>query len=174
MKSDAEVLSETAEEKMGNRDQRYFEDLEVGEEYTSQGRTITESDGVMWCALTADWTPLHVDEEFARTTPFGTRIPPGLMVQAFSHGLISRHPEPQRIASVAFLQMTVRYTGPARFGDTLHATLRIANKRPTSKGDKGVVTYECRTINQRGELVQESEWLILVACRPQGSSQGLP
>lgn len=147
-------------------DKRYFEDLEIGEEYVSQGRTITEADGVMWSALTADWTPLHVDEEFAKTTPFGTRIPPGLMTQALTHGLISRLDGPQRIASIAFLQMTVRYTGAVHFGDTLHAALRIKDKRLTSKGDKGIVTYECRTINQRGDVAQESEWLIMVACRP--------
>lgn len=144
----------------------YFDDLEPGTEFVSQGRTVTEADGVMWSALTADWTPLHVDEEFAKSTPFGTRIPPGLMSQAFTHGLISRLEAVQRIASVAFLQMTVRYTGPVRFGDTLRARLVVREKRPTSKGDKGLVTYTCATLNQRGETVQESEWTVLVARCP--------
>ena len=151
---------------MSVHDKRYYEDIEVGEEFVSQARTITEADGVMWSALTADWTPLHVDEEFAKTTPFGTRIPPGLMNQAITHGLLSRLDGPQRIAAIAFLQLTIRYTGAIHFGDTLHARLRIKDKRLTSKGDKGLLTYECATINQRGEHVQESEWSLLIACRP--------
>ena len=69
---------------------RYFEDLELDECFVSQGRPITEADSALWSMVTADWTPLHVDEEFARTTPFGTRIPPGLMSQAITHGLLSR------------------------------------------------------------------------------------
>lgn len=147
-------------------DKRYFEDLSIDELFVSQGRTITEADSTMWSAITADWTPLHVDEQFARTTPFGTRIPPGLMSQAFTHGLLSRLDGPQRIASVAFLSLTVRYLGVVRVGDTLHAELQIRDKRMTSKGDKGIVVYECRTINQRDEVVQRGEWELLVACRP--------
>lgn len=147
-------------------EKRYFEDLEIGEEFVSQGRTVTEADGVLWSSLTADWTPLHVDEEFAKTTPFGARIPPGLMTQALTHGLISRLDGPQRIASIAFLQMTVRYADAVRFGDTIHGVLRIKEKRLASKGGKGIVTYQAQTINQRGEVVQDADWVIMVACRP--------
>ncbi len=153
---------------------RYFEDLELDELFVSQGRTITEADNVMWSMVTADWTPLHVDEEFARTTPFGTRIPPGLMSQAITHGLLSRLDGPQRIASIAFLTLTVRYQGAVRIGDTLHAELRIKGKRLTSKGDKGIVEYECLTLDQRGEAVQRGEWELLVACRPQSTAEAPP
>ena len=153
---------------------RYFEDLELDERFVSQGRTITEADNVMWSMVTADWTPLHVDEEFARTTPFGTRIPPGLMSQAITHGLLSRLDGPQRIASIAFLTLTVRYQGAVRIGDTLLAELRIKGKRLTSKGDKGIVEYECLTLNQRGEIVQRGEWELLVACRPRPGAAPAP
>ena len=153
-------------------EKRYFEDLAIGETFVSQGRTITETDTVMWSALTADWTPMHVDEEMAKSTPFGTRIPPGLMSQAFSHGLLSRLEGPQRIASIAFFSLAIRYTGVVLIGDTLHADLRIKDKRLTSKGDKGIVVYECRTLNQRAEVVQTSDWEILVACRGRAASGG--
>lgn len=151
---------------------RYFEDLALDELFVSQGRTLTEADNVMWSMVTADWTPLHVDEEFARTTPFGTRIPPGLMSQAITHGLLSRLDGPQRIASIAFLTLTVRYQGAVRIGDTLHAELRIKGKRLTSKGDKGIVQYDCLTLNQRNEVVQRGEWELLVACRPAARPAG--
>lgn len=144
---------------------RYFEDLAIDEVFVSQGRTITETDIVMWSSITSDWTPIHVDEEFARTTPFGARVPAGLMSQAISHGLLSRLDGTQRIASIAFLKLTVHYVGVVRVGDTLHAELQIQDKRPANK-NRGVVVYECRTINQRDEIVQRSEWEILVSCRP--------
>lgn len=156
-------------------DKRYFEDLAVGELFASQGRTITEADSVMWSMVTADWTPLHVDEEFARaSTPFGTRIPPGLMSQAITHGLLSRLDGPQRIASIAFLSLKVNYQGLVRIGDTLRAELRIKGKRLTSKGDKGIVEYECLTLNQRNEAVQRGEWELLVACRPRPAAEARP
>jgi len=151
-------------------DKRYFEDLQLEESYVSQGRTITEADMVMWSAVTADWSSLHVDEEAAKATPFGTRIPPGLMPQALSHGLLSRLDGPQRIASIAFLQLTVRYIAVVRVGDTVHASLRIKELRRTSKDNKGIVCWECLTINQRGEVVQRGEWEILVESRPSATS----
>lgn len=147
-------------------ERRYFEDLSNDELFVSQGRTITEADCVMWSAITADWTPLHVDEQFAKTTSFGTRIPAGLMNQAITHGLLSRLDGPQRIASIAFLSLHVRYVGVIRVGDTIHAELQIRDKRLTSKRTKGIVVYECRTINQNNQVVQRSEWELLVACRP--------
>lgn len=144
---------------------RYFDELSIGELFVSQGRTITETDIVMWSSITSDWTPIHVDEEFAKSTVFGTRIPPGLMSQAISHGLLSRLDGPQCIASIAFLKLTVHYLGVVRVGDTLRAELRIQDKR-LAKKNRGVVVYDCRTINQRDEAVQRSEWEILVSCRP--------
>lgn len=145
----------------------YFDDVEVGQEWVSPARTITETDSVMWSYLTGDWTALHVDEEYAkRFSVFGTRVPPGMMTAAISQGLLSQYRLFHETA-VAFLELVVRYKDVVRIGDTIHTVLRVKEKRPTSKGDRGVIRLEQLVLNQRGTVVQENEWAILVARRPQ-------
>jgi acyl dehydratase len=144
----------------------YFEDVHVGDEWASAGRTITETDAMMWSYLTGDWTSLHVDEEYARrVSVFGGRIPPGMMTAAISQGLLSQLRLFHETA-LAFLELVIRYKDVVRVGDTVHSTLRITEKRPTSKADRGIVRLEQAVINQHGALVQEGEWTLLVACRP--------
>ncbi len=144
----------------------HYDDVAIGDEWTSPARTITETDGMMWSYMTGDWTSLHVDEEYAkRFSPFGTRVPPGLMTVAIGQGLLSQLRLFHETA-LAFLEMVVRYKDVVKFGDTVHARLRITEKRLTSKGDRGLVRLEQSVVNQNGTVVQEGEWLILVARRP--------
>ncbi len=153
----------------GAGDRMYFDDIAVGDEWTSPARTITETDAMMWSYMTGDWTSLHVDEEYAKThSPFGTRIPPGMMTAAISHGLLAQLRLFHETA-LAFLELTIRYRDVVRVGDTVHARLRISEKKLTSKGDRGLVRLEQRVLNQHGGVVQDGEWLILVACRPTAS-----
>src|SRR5438874_10340119 len=65
----------------------YFDDLSVGQEWESQGRTVTEADIVNFAGLSGDFNPLHVDHEFARGTPFRRPIAHGLLVMAVGSGL---------------------------------------------------------------------------------------
>jgi acyl dehydratase len=145
----------------------YFDDVQVGAEWTSPGRTITETDAMMWSYLTGDWTSLHVDEEYAKQfSAFGGRIPPGMMTAAIGQGLLSQLRLFHETA-LAFLELVIRYRDVVRVGDTVHARLRIVEKRDTSKADRGIVRLEQQVINQRDAVVQDGEWLILVARRPQ-------
>jgi acyl dehydratase len=66
---------------------RYYEDVEIGEEFVSQTRTITESDVVGFAALSDDWSELHISEEFARKAAYGRRIAHGLLGLAITEGL---------------------------------------------------------------------------------------
>lgn len=143
----------------------FFEDVEPGQTFVSPARTITETDMVMWSYLTGDWTPIHCDDEFAREhSLFKTRIPPGLMGVAIGHGLLSQLNLFNRTGR-AFLEMTVRYKAPLFVGDTVHAALTVAEKRPTKQPDRGLVRFGCVLLNQRGEVLQESDWTILLARR---------
>src|SRR5262245_65762765 len=64
-----------------------FDDVEVGQEWESLARTITESDIAQYAGLSGDFNPIHIDHEFAKTTPFGRPIAHGLLVLAISSGL---------------------------------------------------------------------------------------
>jgi len=67
---------------------RHFDDLEMGEQFTARSRTVTETDLVMFAAMSGDLDHLHTSEEFAKDTQFGTRIAHGLLGLNMAHGLM--------------------------------------------------------------------------------------
>ncbi|MEK6711850.1 MAG: MaoC/PaaZ C-terminal domain-containing protein, partial [Nitrospinota bacterium] len=69
---------------------KFWEELKVGQEFWTGGRTVTEGDVLAFSGLTGDFNPLHVDEEFARTSPFGTRVPHGPLIHDMYLGLLDR------------------------------------------------------------------------------------
>ena len=149
---------------MSERDHRYFEEIEVGEEYISQGRTVTETDIVMFAGLSGDYNVLHTDAEFMKSSLFGERIAHGLLGVAIQSGLLSRGaPE---YAVLAFLGLRWKFKGPIKIGDTIRAKAKVSGKRETSKPDRGSVTQIRQVFNQREEVVQEGEVDLMVARRP--------
>src|SRR5438477_8006655 len=68
----------------------FFEDCRVGDTALSPGRTVTETDIVLFAAFTGDWLPIHTDAEYAKTGPFGERIAHGFLVLAVGSSLLLR------------------------------------------------------------------------------------
>ncbi|WP_368496401.1 MaoC/PaaZ C-terminal domain-containing protein [Herbiconiux sp. A18JL235] len=143
----------------------YFDDLEVGQVFVSPGKTVTETDVVMFAALTNDNNPVHTDIEFAAGTRYGQRVVHGLFGTSLSLGLIARTGVFEGSA-VALLGIDAwRFVGPVFIGDTLTCTVEIVGTRLTSKGDTGVVERLVSLHNQRGELVQQGRLDLLVLTR---------
>ena len=65
----------------------FFDDVAVGQEWTSLARTVTQADVVNFAGLSGDFNPIHIDHEFARTTAFGQPIAHGLLVWSIGSGL---------------------------------------------------------------------------------------
>ncbi len=143
----------------------YFDQLEVGQEWNSPRRTITEADIVMFAALTGDHNPVHTDEEFAKGTVFGGRILHGPAGFAIATGLESRLGIKEGTA-IAFLGMTWDLRGPIKIGDTIHVNQKVGSKRETKKPGVGIVNFQVSLVNQRGESVQEGEWKVMMHCKP--------
>ena len=141
-----------------------FEEIQVGDEYLSPGRTVTEADIVAFAGLSGDYNVLHTDAEFMRTSIFGERIAHGLLGLAISSGLGTRA-TPRPFATIAFLGLRWRFKGPIKIGDTIRVRLRVTDKRETSKPDRGIVTIQRSVLNQRGEVVQEGDTEIMVERR---------
>ena len=141
-----------------------FEDIQVGDEYLSPGRTVTEADIVAFAGLSGDYNVLHTDAEFMRTSIFGERIAHGLLGLAISSGLGTRA-TPRPFATIAFLGLRWRFKGPIKIGDTIRVRLRVTDKRETSKPDRGIVTIQRSVLNQRAEIVQEGDTEIMVERR---------
>jgi acyl dehydratase len=144
----------------------YWEEWEIGAEFESPARTVTEADIVMFAALSGDYNPLHVNEEYCKTTIFGTRIAHGPLVYAITAGLLFQlHLYDDTL--IAFLGFeNLKFTGPVKPGDTIHAKIKVLEKRETSRPDRGVMKRELRVFNQRGEVVQEAVQNFLLKRKP--------
>jgi acyl dehydratase len=146
---------------------RYWEEIELGEEYESPGRTVTEADIVMFAGLSGDYNVLHTDAEFMKGTPYGERIAHGLLGLAVQSGLLSRAMQPY--ATIAFGGLRWKFKAPIRIGDTIRVRARVRAKKAT-KPDRGVVVLERTVLNQRGDVVQEGETDLIVERRPAGAA----
>ena len=143
----------------------YYEDLEVGKVYTTASRTITETDVVVYTGLSGDFNPLHTDEEYCKTTPYGTRIAHGPLVFAVAMGLNNRLGLTDG-TSLGFLGVeNWRFTAPVIPGDTITVKVTIAHKRMASKGARGILTRKVEVVNQRDEVVQEGTMVSMVEAR---------
>lgn len=140
---------------------RYYEEFHVGDSWETPRRTITETDVVMFAAITGDHNPIHTDEEFAKTTVFGGRILHGPAGFAIATGLESRLGIKEGTA-IAFLGMTWDLKGPIKIGDTIHVRERVTSKRDTKKPTAGIVFFQVELVNQRNEVVQEGEWKVMM------------
>lgn len=143
----------------------FFGDFEVGQSWTSPRRTITEADVVMFAGLTGDYNPVHTDEEFAKTTPFGTRILHGPAVFAIATGLEFRLGLKEGTA-IAFLGMTWDLKAPVKIGDTIHVFQRVESVRPTKNPARGIITFWVEVRNQAGAVCQQGEWKVMFHARP--------
>jgi len=145
--------------------QRYFDEIDPGEEYVTPGVTVTESHVVQFAGLSMDFFELHTNQEFARRTVFGRRVAHGLLGLALADGLKNR--SVFQVHAIASLSWNWEFTGPIFLNDTIHVRLSVKEKRASrTKPDRGVVVLGLEVINQRGEVVQKGENRLMVERRP--------
>jgi acyl dehydratase len=128
-----------------------YEDLKVGFRFRTHRRTIAESDLASFVNLT--WL---TEELFAvaddSSRALKGRAVPGALVYSFAEGLLL--PSMQD-TGLAFLNATLDIKGPTVIGDTIHVEVEVTESRLTSKGDRGLVRFNNKVVNQRGDTVLE-------------------
>jgi acyl dehydratase len=132
----------------------YFEEFEIGQVFEhSITRTVSEMDNVLFSALTHNPQPLHLDEEFAKTTEFGQRLVNSLYTLGLMIGVSVG--DTTLGTTIANLGMTdVKFPKPVFHGDTLRSTTTVREKRESkSRPGAGIVVFEHRSFNQREEEV---------------------
>jgi acyl dehydratase len=128
-----------------------FEDLKPGFQFRTHRRTIAESDAAAFVNLTWLTEELFaVADESARAIK--GRPVPGALVYSFAEGLLL---PTMQDTGLAFLNCTLDVKGPTVVGDTIHVECEVIEHRLTSKGDRGLVRFANKVINQRGETVLE-------------------
>jgi acyl dehydratase len=141
----------------------YFDDVEVGQEWDSGGRTVTEADVVNFAGISGDFNPIHMDHEFAKQSHFQQRIAHGLLVQAIASGLAVQIPLMRTLALLSTREWYFR--APVFIGDTIRVITKVLEKDSRGKGRRGVITWQRQIMNQAGKVVQEGVTLTLVEGR---------
>lgn len=142
---------------------KFFDDWTVGEEYITPSRTMTETDIVMFAAMSGDYNELHTSEEFGKKTQFGKRIGHGLLGLAVSHGLLFRLGLLEGTA-IAFLGLeNWKFEVPYFAGDTIRVKVKVAEKKESkSKPDRGVIKLFVQVIREDGAVLQSGYKVLMV------------
>lgn len=146
---------------------KYYEDLNVGDVIQhSLGRTVTEMDNVLFSTLTMNTQPLHINEDFASKTEFGTRIVNGIFTLGLVVGLtVSELSQGTIIANLGYEHVV--HPKPLFHGDTVYVETEILQKRESkSRQDCGIVTLIHRGRNQHNVVVIEVTRSALFLKRP--------
>ena len=124
-----------------------FEDLRAGFRFRTHRRTIAEADLVAF--VNATWL---TEELFAVGEKGKPRLVPGALVYSFAEGLLL---PTMQDTGIAFLNATLDVKAPTHVGDTIHVEAEVTEHRLTSKGDRGLVRFAIKVVNQHGETVLE-------------------
>lgn len=129
-------------------------DLEIGDKF-STSKQITDEVVRAFAELSGDFNPIHLDEEFAKTTMFGKRIAHGMISGALISAVLGYQLKERK---VVYLSQAMKFTAPVFIDDTVTATATVTNIRE----DKPIVTIECVCTNQNGETVVTGEGKIML------------
>ena len=127
---------------------RGFEELTVGDRFSTPARTVREADILEFAALTGDRHPQHTDPAWAAGSRFGEQIAHGLLVLSFAVGLLPL--DPQRIVALRRVGDAV-FKQPVKIGDTVHVEGEIVRTQGLDE-DRGLVEARLRIVNQAGRL----------------------
>ena len=138
-----------------------YEDLKVGFRFRTHRRTIAEADVSSFVNLTWLTEELFVVDDDTQRAIKGRAVP-GALVYSFAEGLLL---PTMQDTGLAFLNATLDIKGPTVVGDTVHVESEVTEARLTSKGDRGLVRFANKVVNQRGETVLEYNPLRLLKRR---------
>jgi len=118
---------------------------------TTHMKTVTEADITLFAGVSGDFNPIHMCEEYAKKTLFGSRIAHGVIPIGLLSAAMAKLP-----GLVIFLGASDKFLAPVRIGDTITATGEVIAVRE----DKGILTLKTSCINQKRETVVEGEWTV--------------
>lgn len=145
----------------------YYEDLPVGKVVKHElRRTVTETDNTWFSALTMNPQPLHMDEEFAKQSPYGTRIVNSIFTLGLITGMtVTDMTMGTTLGNLGFKEIS--FPNPVRHGDTLRSETEIVEARESgSRPEAGIVTARHRGYNQRDEVICECVRVFMMKRRP--------
>jgi len=147
---------------------KYFEELKVGDVVQHQpGRTVTETDNLLFTTLTMNLQPLHLDTEFSKKAEFGQRLVNSIFTMGLAVGLsVVDLTLGTTVGNLGFEK--VEFPKPVFIGDTIYSETEVKELRPSkSRPQWGVAIFEHRAKNQRGEIVMTCRRAAMMRRKPQ-------
>lgn len=129
-------------------------DLKIGDSFSVE-RVVTDELVREFAELSGDHNPLHLDEDYAKTTRFGRRIAHGMLSGAFISAVLG---EEFRETRIVYLSQTLTFTAPVFIGDVVTTTAIVSAIRD----DKGIVTLETICKKQTGEITLKGEAAVMI------------
>ena len=151
---------------------RYLEDFEVGAVYKHwPAKTVTEADDHMFCLITMNHHPLHINDVYARESQQGRNVVVGPLVYSLALGMSVPDVSGKAIANLEI--ESLRHVAPTFHGDTIYGETTVLDKRESrSKDDRGVVYVETIGYKQDGTIVCIFRRKVMVPKRSYGESRG--
>ncbi len=148
---------------------RYLEEFEVGAVYKHwPAKTVTEADDHMFCLITMNHHPLHINDVYAGASQQGRNVVVGPLVYSLALGMSVSDVSGKAIANLQTQELS--HPAPVFHGDTLFVESEVLEKKESrSKQDRGTVRVHTRVYNQDGTLVAEFKRLVLVPRREAGA-----
>jgi acyl dehydratase len=147
---------------------RYLEDFEEGAVYKHwPAKTVTEADDHLFCLITMNHHPLHLNDEYASQSQQGRNVVVGPLVYSLALGMSVADVSGKAIANLATEELS--HPAPVFHGDTLYAESEVLEVRESKKPDRGVVRVRTDVYNQRNELVATFRRAVLVPRRTPGA-----
>lgn len=129
-------------------------EIKIGDSF-AKSREVTDELVRKFAEVSGDYNPIHLDEEFAKTTRFGRRIAHGMLSGAFISAVLGYELTERKIV---YLSQTMKFTAPVYIGDTVTTTSTVIAIRE----DKNILTMETECTNQKGETVVTGEAVLMV------------
>ncbi|MEO7980101.1 MAG: MaoC family dehydratase [Sporichthyaceae bacterium] len=167
------AVRRTAQEAPAMQFGRYYEEFEVGATYKHwPGKTVTEYDDHLFCLLTMNHHPLHLDAHYAeQTTDFGKNVVVGNYIYSLLLGMSVPDVSGKAIANLEV--ESLKHVKPTFHGDTIYGETTVLDKTESrSKDDRGVVHVETRGYNQDGVVVCVFRRKVMVPKRSYGEARG--
>jgi acyl dehydratase len=153
---------------------RYLEEFEVGAVYKHwPAKTVTEADDHLFCLITMNHHPLHINDVYAGQSQQGRNVVVGPLVYSLALGMSVSDVSGKAIANLATEELS--HPAPVFHGDTLFVESEVLEKKESrSKPDRGTVKVHTRVFNQDGRLVAEFKRLVLVPRKNPGHQADKP
>ena len=146
----------------------HFEDFQAGQRVRTASRTVTEADIVAFAGLSGDYNGIHMDADYAATTPFGKRVAHGLLGLSIASGLAVQTGIMEGTV-LAFREIAEwKFSNPVFIGDTIQVEMEVLETKGLPRLGGGSVSIQLDVVNQEGKSAMKGRWTVLILSRPAG------